>query len=188
MCVYLVTMLYADRFGLGWAHDAFIFACYMVMHFHAYVPSSFYICYIKSCWCFSNCLSLSPSLSLFLMLVASWHLNVNPFHPETLFVSRHLLLLLLLTPLPLTYSSVMRRPNWTSRRTFHDKAFIQNAKSSCQISLTLTYPLSSTVGVGSHFVVSRSHALPWSYRNSTPICTDSITLYPSWSLAFRVYA
>ena len=160
----------------------------MFINFHAYVSLSFYICYIKSCWCFSNCLSLSPSLSLFLTLVASWHLNVNPFRPETLFILRHLLLLLLLTPLPLTYSSVMRRPNWTSWKTFHDMAFIRNTKSFCQISLTLTYPLSSTVGVGSHFVVSRSCALPWSYRNSTPICTDSITLYPSLSLAFRVYA
>ena len=34
------------------------------MHFHAYVPSSFYICYIVSCWCFFDCLSLSPFLSV----------------------------------------------------------------------------------------------------------------------------
>ena len=188
MCVYFAARLCAGRFGLGWAHDMFKFACHMFMHFHAYVPSSFYICYIVFCWCFSDCLSLSPFLSLFLTLVASWHLNVNPFCPETLFVSRHLLLLLLLTPLPLTYSSVMRRPNWTSWKTFHDMAFIRNTKSFCQISLTLTYPLSSTIGVRSHFVVSQSRALPWSYRNSTPICTNSITLYPSLSLAFRVYA
>ena len=58
--------------------------------------------------------SLSLSFSLFLTLVASWHLNVNPFCPRTLFVLGHLLLLLFLTPLPLTYSSMMRRPNWTS--------------------------------------------------------------------------
>ena len=31
-------------------------------HVHAYVPSSLYICYIVSCCCFSDCLSLSPSL------------------------------------------------------------------------------------------------------------------------------
>ena len=64
MCVYFVAMLCADRFGLGWANDAFIFTCHMFMHFHAYVPSSFYICYIVSCWCFSICLSLSSFLSV----------------------------------------------------------------------------------------------------------------------------
>ena len=36
----------------------------MFIHFHANVPSSFYICYIVSCWCFSDSLSLSLSLSL----------------------------------------------------------------------------------------------------------------------------
>ena len=109
---------------------------------------------IKTVWYFSDSLSLS------LVLVASWHLNVNPFCPETLFVSRHLLLLLLLTLLPLMSGFVMRRPNQTSWRTFHDEAFIWNAKSFYQIFLTLIYPLSSTVGVGSHFVVSQSRALP----------------------------
>ena len=34
------------------------------MHFHAYVPSSFYIFYIVSCWFFSDCLSLSLPLSI----------------------------------------------------------------------------------------------------------------------------
>ena len=130
----------------------------MHLYLHAYVPSSFYICYIVFCWCFSDCLSLP--VSLFLTLVASWHLNVNPFCPGTLFVSGHLLLLLHLTPLHLTYGSMIRRPSWTSRRTFYDKAFIRNAKSFCQIFLTLTYPLSSTVRVGSHYVASLSHALP----------------------------
>ena len=136
----------------------------MFMHFHAYISSSFYICYIVSCWCFSNCLSLSLSLSLsfslFLTLVASWHLNVNPFCPGTLFVSGHLLLLLLLTSLHLTYGSVMRRPSQTSWRTFQNEAFIWNAKSFCHIFQTLTYPLSSTVAVGSHFMASWSRALP----------------------------
>ena len=132
-------------------------------------------------------LSLSAPLSLFLTLVASWHLNVNPFCPETFFIPRHLLLLLHLTLLHLTYGSVMRRPNRISWRTFHDVMFIWNAKSFCQIFLILTYPLSSTVRVRSHYVASRSRAFSWSYRNSTPICTDLIILYPSLSLAFKVY-
>ena len=112
---------------------------------------------IKTVWCFSDCLSLP--LSLFLTLVASWHLNINPLCPRTLFVPRHFLFLLLLAPLHLTYSSVIRRPSWTSWRTFDDEVFIQNAKSFYQIFLTLTYPLSSTVEVGSHCVASQSHAI-----------------------------
>ena len=98
---------------------------------------------------------LSLSLSLSFTLVTSWHLHVNPLCLGTLFVPRHLLFLrLFLTPLHLAYGSVIRRPNQTSRRTFHDVAFIRNVKSFCQISLTLTYPLSSTVGVRSHYVAS----------------------------------
>ena len=98
-------------------------------------------------------------LSLILTLVASWHLNINPLCPGTHFILRHLLLLLLLTPLHLTSGSVMRRPNWTFLRTFHDKAFIQNAKSFYQTFLTLTYPLSSTKRVGSHYVAPQSCVL-----------------------------
>ena len=129
---------------------------------------------IKNVWCFSNCPSLP--FFLFLTLVASWHLNMNPFYPETLFVPGHLLFLLfILTPLHLTCGSVMRRPSRTSLKTFHYEAFIQNTKSFCQIFLTLTYPLSSRVRVGSHYVASRSRALP-------------DILYPSLSLAFGVYA
>ena len=130
---------------------------------------------------------LSPSLSLPLTLVASWHLNVNSFHPETLFILEHLLRLLLLTPLPLMSDSMMRRPNRTSWRTFHDAAFIRNAKSFCQTSLRLTCPLSSIVRVRSHYVAPHLCALPWSYRSSTPICTNLITLYLSFLLTFEVY-
>ena len=130
--------------------------------------------------------SLYLFLSLPLMLVASWHLSVNPLRPRTLFILENLLPLFLLTPLPLPLGSLIRRPNWTSLRTFHDVAFIQNAKSSCQIFLTLTYPLSSTVGIRSHCVAPQSCALPWSYKSSTPICTDLTTLHLSLSLAFEV--
>ena len=66
----------------------------------------------------------------------------------------------------------MRRLNWTSLRTFHDAAFIRNVKSFCQIFLTLTYLLSSTLGVRSYYVAPRSRALLSSYRSFTPICTN----------------
>ena len=176
----MLNCLCTVRIGLGWAHDAFKFACHMFMHFHAYIPYCFYLLIL-------NILGAFPSLSLFFMLVASWHLNINPFSPRTLFVLGHLLLLPILTPFHLMYSSVMRRPTRTSRRTFHDEAFIRNVKSFYQIFLTLTYPLSSTVGVVSHYVASRSRALPWSYKSSTPICMDLIILYPNLSLAFGEY-
>ena len=127
-------------------------------------------------------LSLSLSLS---QLVALWHLNENILHLGTLFILRHPLLL---TPLPLTSGSTMRRPNRTSLRTFLDEAFIRNAKSFCQTSSTLTYPLSFTVGVGSHCVASWSLVHLCLYRSSTPTCMDLIIQYLPLSFAFEVHA
>ena len=119
---------------------------------HTYLQVSiFVILYLVGAFLF---VSLSLPFSLFLTLVTSWHLNVNLFCPGTLFVLGHLLLLLLLTLLPFAYDSMMRRPNRTSQRTFHDVAFIRNAKSFCRTSPTLTYPLSFIVGVGSYCVMS----------------------------------
>ena len=130
----------------------------MFMYSHAYVPSILYILIYQLLGTFLI-VSFSFYLSLPLMLVVSWHLNINLFRPGTLFVPGHLLLLLHLTSLPLMSGSMMRGPNRTSWRTFHDAAFIRKAKSFCQTSLTLTYPLSSTIGVRSHFVAPQSRAL-----------------------------
>ena len=41
--------LYADRFGLGWTHDAISFACHMFMHFPCIRTSFQYIWYIWKC-------------------------------------------------------------------------------------------------------------------------------------------
>ena len=41
--------LCADRFGLGWAHDAFSFACHMFMHFSCIRTSFQYTWYIWNC-------------------------------------------------------------------------------------------------------------------------------------------
>ena len=163
-------MLCAGRFELGWAHDAFKFACHMLMHFHAYIPSILYIV-IYCCWCFSNCHSLSLSLSRVRISLLLWHLNTNLLHPRTLCILGHLLPLILHH---LLFGSVMRTFVRTSRRTFVDEAFIRNATSFCQTFLTLAYLLLFIVGVGSYFVASRSPAPPWSYRSFTPICTESI--------------
>ena len=99
---------------------------------------------------------LRVSLSLFVSLAALWHLNENLLRPETFFVSRHLLLLPPLILFLLTSDFVMIKPVRTFRRTSHDEAFIQNAKSFYQVFPILTFPLSSIVGVGSHCVASRS--------------------------------
>ena len=129
----------------------------MFMHFSCIRTIFFLFIDINCVWYFSACFSLSLSLS---RLVALWHLNVSPLHPGTLFNLGHLLLLPLLILHPLTFDFVMRRPVRTSQRTFHDAAFIWNAKSSYRTFSILTFPLSSTVRVGSHCVASRSPVPP----------------------------
>ena len=87
-CVYTL-LLCCVLIGLDWAEPMmhlYLHVTCSCIFMYMYVPLSFYICYIVSCWCFSDCLSLSLPLSLFLTLVVSWHLNVNPFHPGTLFI------------------------------------------------------------------------------------------------------
>ena len=109
---------------------------FMYMYFHFLI--FLYITVLVLFW-FSLSLSLHSCVSLLL-----WHLRLR-----TLYVLGHLLPP---TPHLLLFGSMMRTPERTSRRTFVDEAFIQNATSFYRIFLTLTYPLSFTVGVGSHFV------------------------------------
>ena len=96
---------------------------------------------------------LSLSLSLSYVSLLLWHLNANLLRPKILYILGHLFPL---TSHLLLFDSKIRTPERTSRRTFVDEAFIQNATLFCQTFLTLTYPLSFTIGVGSHFVTSRS--------------------------------
>ena len=151
MCVYFVAMLCAGRFGLGWAHDAFKFAYHMLIHFFCICTFNTLYCDILLLLLFWLSFSLSLSLSLSYDSLLLWHLNANLLSPKTFCVLGHLLPL---TLLHLLFGSMMRMPERTSRRTFVDKEFIWNATSFCQTFLTLTYPLSFTVGVGSHFVAS----------------------------------
>ena len=146
----------------------------MLMHFHVYVLS---FSYIFIYYCVGTFLIISLSLHSCVSLLL-WHLR-----PRTLYVLRHLLPP---TPHLLLFGSMMRTPERTSRRTFVDEAFIQNATSFYQIFLTLTYPLSFTVGVGSHFVTFWSLVLLWSYMNFTPICMESKLQYLISSLSFEV--
>ena len=151
MCVYYVEIMYAGRIRLGWAHDIFIVACHMFMHFSCIRTILFLLIDIV----FGNLLlvSLSLSLSLSLSVICSWHQRrTSLLHPGTLFILGHLLLILLL----LLFGFVMIKPFGTFWRTFHGVEIIQNAKSYFQTFLILTFLLSSIVGVGSPFVTSRS--------------------------------
>ena len=156
----------------------------MLMHFHAYVPYFLYIL-IYRLYLVLFCMFLSPFLSLLFTLVTSRHLNVNLLHLGTLFVLEHLLLLI---PLLLLFGSVIRRPNRTSLRTSLEEAFIRNTKSFYRTSPTLAYPLSLTVGVGSHYVMSWSLVYPCLSRSSTLTCMDLIIQYLSLLLVFEVHA
>ena len=154
MCVIDVIWLCAGRIGLGWAHDA-IFLC--MSHVHAFpcirTLLSIYIFIYLNCFGTFLSVSFSPPHSL-VYVSALWHQNISLLRHGTLFIPGYLLLLLI--PPPLLFGSVMSKLERTSQKTFLDEAFIQNAKSFCQTSLTLTYPLSLKVGVGSHRVTSRS--------------------------------
>ena len=176
--VTLLKWLCAGRIGLGWAHDVFIIAYHMLMHFHAYVP---YILYILIYWLWL--VLFSVSLSLLLSISCSMAPKWKSTSSRTFFDSGHLLLLILL---PHMFDSMMIKPDRTFRRTFLDELFIRNTKSFCRTSPTLTYPLSFTVVVGSHYVMSRSLVHPCLYRSSTLTCMDLIIQYLSLSLAFEV--
>ena len=144
--------------GLDWAEPMMNLSLHVTCSciFHVYVPSSFYILIYCLVGAFLI-VSFSPFLS-FLHQSDLWHPNANPLCPRTLFVLGHPLLLLTLHLL--MYGSVMIKLERTFRRTFLKEAFIQNAKSSYQIFLILTYPLSSTVGVGGHCGTSWSLVPP----------------------------
>jgi len=60
------------------------------------------------------------------------------------------------------------------------KDFSENAESFWRTSLTLTYSMSFTVGVGSHCVTFWSHILPCWSRSFTPTCMNSILQYLSF--------
>ena len=128
-------------------------------------------------------LSLSISLSLSLVLVCSMApklkstLSQNPLHSGASSSSDP-------TPFHVWFRDDKAQKDFL--QNFWDEAFIQNTTSFCQTFPTLTYPLSFTVGIGSHFVTSRSLLPPWSYRSFTPICTELILLYLISSLAFEV--
>ena len=158
-------------------------------HVHAFFMHMYHFCFyyidIKLFGAFLH-VSLSPSLFLALICFIAPKRKSTPSWNPLRF--GHLLILHPLILLHLTSDSVMIKPIRTFQRTSHDEAFIRKSKSFYQIFSILTFPLSSTIGIGSHCVASRSLLPPWSYRSFTPICTDSIIQYLILSLAFEVHA
>ena len=137
MCDYYVEILCVGRIESGWAHDVFIVACHMFMHFSCIRTILFFLTDMNYVW-YSFCFSLS--LSLFIWLVYSWYLKrASLLCPRTLFDPGHHLLPLLILP-PLMLGSVMIKPVRTLWRTFLDAAFIRNAKSSCWLGVPLWHP------------------------------------------------
>ena len=171
--------------GLDWAKPMISLLLHVTCSciFHAYIPFFFILLILNVLVLF--CLSLSLS---FFQLVALWHLNRNLLYPETLFIPRHFLLHpLRILPPPMS-DSMMIKPVRTFRRTFHNVAFIWNAKSFYPTFLILTFLLSSIVGVGSHCVASQSLVFTWSYRSFTSTYMDSTIMYLILSLTFEVHA
>ena len=78
--------------------------------------------------------------------------------------------------IPSHIDSVMKRPRRTSLRTFRSVVFIWNARSSCQISLTLLYPKSFRLRDWSPSVGSPKGVRLCSFKSFTPTCTTSIPL------------
>ena len=178
-CVFIWWNLCAVRIGLSWTHDAFFFACHMLMHCSCIRTFSFpffWYSIVMVLFCLSPFLSLSQ-------IVCAWHPSTNLLRLKTLFVPRHLLLILLL----FTFGSMMGRPKKISWRTSPNVVFIRSAAWFYWTFLILLYPLSFIVEDGNLYVRYLWVVPPWSYRSSTPTCTVSIPLYLDLLHRFEVH-
>ena len=154
----------------------FIFACNMLMHFHALHVS--FLFFPVPCLLFWLCLSLI-SLSLSLSLS---HLVSSLWHPKSLFLLKTQFVVVplhLLFP-QILFNFMMRRHvmTWhvmTSLRTFLTKRFIRNTNSFCLISQTL-YLVLLALGDGLFYVRNPRGVPTCSYRSFTLICTPWIPL------------
>ena len=154
------------------------------MFMHSQCINTLFSIYLLYLNCFGTFLIVSFSSSFSVCVnLCLWHLNTSLLCPGTLFILGHHLRLILLL---LLFGSVMRMPKRTSQRTFLDEVFIRNAKSFRRTSPTLTFPMSFTVGVRSHYVMSWSLVFPCWSRSFTPTCMDLILQYLSFILAFEV--
>ena len=127
-CVFTL-LLCCVLVGLNWAEPLmyFKFACHVFMHFHAYIPSIFYILLYYVVGAFFI-VSLSPFLSF---SCVSLHYGTQTQINSILEPSSFWGIFFFLWSHSISRSVPwMRRPVRTSWRTFVDEAFIRNAKSS----------------------------------------------------------
>ena len=160
--------LCADRFGLGWAHDAFCFACHMFMHF--------------------PCIRTFFSIYLILLMLLGTFLIVFSFSPF------FFLFTLVMSMAPKRKSTPARNPLRSDASLSSDlspynvwfrdddafKAFSkdfsrQGIHSECQVILSdfanTDLPSVIHIGNGSHCLTSRSHVLSCWSKSFTPTCT-----------------
>ena len=162
--------------GLDWVEPMMYLSLHVTYSriFRAYIPS---ILYILIYWCslvlFCVFLSLSLSLSLSLALACSMApkcKSTPSWNPLRSGASSS-------SPFDPTLSHVQFHDD-KARKDFLENFFRWGIHLERQVIYRifpiLTFPLSSTIGVGSHCVASRSRALPWSYRSFTPTCTELI--------------
>ena len=147
-------------------------------HVHAVFMHTYFSFSLFMIW---DCVSVLSSLSLSLShththRTSLWHPNrENPFWLGTFFkVPGHPLCLFFL--FHLTSGSVMKRLRQTSLRTSRRGAFIQNARSFCQISLTLRYSMSFELVDRNLYVRNPCIVMSCLYRSSTPTYTTLIPL------------
>ena len=160
--------------GLDWAKDMIKFLLHVTCSCisHAYVLYfSIYLLYLNYFGAFLIVsfflLSILFTLVVFVTPKRKSTPARNPLHSGASSSSDS-------APLSL-FGSMMMMPTRHSRSTFLDEVFIQNAKSYWRTSLTLTFPLSFTVGNGSHCVTSRSPVLLCLSRSFIPTCIGLIT-------------
>ena len=172
-CVFICWKLCADRFRLGWTHDAIIFS---TSHsFHAYVPFLFYLS-VLGCDCVMFFFSLSLSDRLHIAPKHKSTLVRNPLHFGSSSSDPHV-------PPPFTFGSVMKRPIRTSRRTFLNVAFMwfyQNF-------LIPLFLMSLTLRDENLFVRYPWGVPPCSYKSFTLMCIVSIPLCLSLSRYLEVH-
>ena len=157
--------------GLDWTEPMMQFVlhgtCSCISY--AYVPSFQYTCFIWIAWDFSDCFSFSP-LFLFTIVVSmapkrksTPAQNSLRFDASSSFDSASLSLQFCDDDAHKAFSENF------SRRDIHSEHQVI-----WQTSPTLTFPLSFTVGNGSHCVMSRSLVLSCSFKSFTLTCTRLI--------------
>ena len=171
--------------GLDWAKPMILFILHVTYSCisHAYVFSFQYICYI---WNVLGLFWFSISLPLFLFTLV---VSMAPKRKST--PSRNPLHSRASTSSDPTPSHIWFRDE-DARKAFSENfsrwGIHLNVESFWRTSPTLTYPMSFTVRVESHCVMSRSHVHPCWSKSFIPTCMDLIFQYLILSLAFEVHA